>query len=210
MRVITIITILILIAVGYWYFIQPAFREIEIDDALPIGTEVFQQAAVENQAVDIQEEPVVVPVEKEVAPVVLEQPVTTETRNPVVDMFPALPVPEVEEKMEQPQATITERVALTGTPFHPVDGYARIVITPDGKRFLRYENLDTIDGPRLHVYLMADLGGNDVIDLGERKGTNGNINYEIPEGVDLEKYKYAAHWCVPFSVLFNYADISNF
>jgi len=42
---------------------------------------------------------------------------------------------------------------------------------------------------------------------GKIKGTKGNVNYEIDRGVDLEKYDKVLVWCVPFGVLFSYADL---
>jgi len=46
------------------------------------------------------------------------------------------------------------------------------------------------------------------IDLGEIKATKGNVNYDIPEGTDLEKYNKVLVWCVPFRVLFSYSDLN--
>ena len=83
------------------------------------------------------------------------------------------------------------------------------IITQGSKQYIRYENFSTIDGPELRVYLSRDLGARDYIDLGLRKGTRGNINYSVPENVDINDYKYVLHWCRPFRVLFNYADIEK-
>lgn len=44
--------------------------------------------------------------------------------------------------------------------------------------------------------------------LGKLRGTEGNINYIIPDEVDISEYKYVMTWCKQFGVLFNYADIS--
>ena len=49
--------------------------------------------------------------------------------------------------------------------------------------------------------------GKEFIDLGLIKGTEGSINYDLPEEVNIEDYPYVLHWCVPFSVLFNYAKV---
>jgi hypothetical protein len=72
---------------------------------------------------------------------------------------------------------------------------------------VRFENFKTINGPNVHVYLAKDTSGEEFIDLGAIRGTEGNINYTVPEGVDLSEYPIVMHWCVPFSVLFNYAEI---
>jgi hypothetical protein len=72
---------------------------------------------------------------------------------------------------------------------------------------LRFENFETINGPKLHIYLASDLSADDYIDLGEIKATKGNVNYEIPDGTDLEKYNKVLVWCRPFKVLFSYSEL---
>lgn len=97
---------------------------------------------------------------------------------------------------------------IMGTSGHPASGTARVVHGDDAS-YLRYENFKTINGPDLYVYLATDLDAKDFVNLGELKATEGNVNYEIPVGVDLNKYHYALVWCEQFGVLFNYADISK-
>src|SRR3989344_9303938 len=92
---------------------------------------------------------------------------------------------------------------VIGTPLHPASGTARVVEAESGKHYLRYENFKTINGPDLFVYLAKDLDATEFVNLGELRGTEGNINYEIPAGVNLTEYPYALTWCRQFSVLFN-------
>jgi hypothetical protein len=54
--------------------------------------------------------------------------------------------------------------------------------------------------------LATDRSASDYIDLGKIKATKGNVNYGIPSDVDLEKYDTVLVWCVPFEVLFSYAE----
>ena len=89
---------------------------------------------------------------------------------------------------------------------HDVSGRA-LLIDDRGEKVLRFEDFDTVNGPNLHIYLSSDLGADDFIDLGEIKATRGNVNYEIPVGVDTDKYDKVLVWCVPFKVLFSYAEI---
>jgi len=89
---------------------------------------------------------------------------------------------------------------------HSVEGNVK-VIEHSGEKILRFEDFETINGPNLHIYLSKDTGASDFIDLGKMKATRGNINYELPEGVDLEKYNKVLVWCVPFRVLFSYAEL---
>jgi hypothetical protein len=90
---------------------------------------------------------------------------------------------------------------------HEVEGKALLVRDKD-KRILRFEDFETINGPNLHIYLSSELGDDDFLDLGKIKATKGNVNYEIPENVDLERYSKVLVWCVPFGVLFSYAELN--
>lgn len=89
---------------------------------------------------------------------------------------------------------------------HDVKGKA-ILIDADGKKILRFEDFDTINGPDLRVYLSSELGNEDFVELGKLKATKGSFNYEIPENVDLSKYKNVLVWCKTFGVIFSYAEL---
>lgn len=107
-----------------------------------------------------------------------------------------------------PVVSLDKAVTITDTPLHPASGQVRIVET-GRKKILRYENYKTINGPDIRVYLATDINATEFIDLGSIKGTEGNINYDIPEGTDLDKYHWALTWCEDFSVLFNSADLNQ-
>lgn len=96
-----------------------------------------------------------------------------------------------------------------GDGFHNVEGVAKVITLSDGKTFLRLENLKATNGPDLYVYLSADKGSSDIVDLGRLKGNIGNQNYEIPTGTDLAKYNTVLIWCKAFSTLFGSAKVSN-
>jgi len=91
---------------------------------------------------------------------------------------------------------------------HSVEGKV-LIIEENGKKILRFENFETVNGPNLHIYLATDTSVKDFIDLGEIKATKGNVNYEIPAGTDLKKYNTVVVWCVPFRVLFSYAELKE-
>ncbi len=115
----------------------------------------------------------------------------------------------VEEKAPVTQETVsTVSAPVTGTSGHPASGTVRLVHGEDAS-YIRYENFKTINGPDLYVYLATDLEAKDFVNLGTLKATEGNVNYEIPAGIDVKKYRYALVWCKQFGVLFNYADISS-
>ncbi|WP_200951942.1 DM13 domain-containing protein [Arthrobacter sp. Soil736] len=102
---------------------------------------------------------------------------------------------------------------------HATSGSVRILGQPNGDRLLILENLDTSNGPDVHVWLSAadvvegtggwfTAGGADHHDLGLIKGNQGNQVYAIPAGVDLKKYKSVDLWCVQFSVSFGAAQLT--
>lgn len=89
---------------------------------------------------------------------------------------------------------------------HHVEGKA-LLVEDGNKKIVRFEDFDTINGPALFIYLSSDLGDSDFVNLGEIKATKGNVNYEVPEGTDTEKYNKVLVWCEPFRVLFSYAEL---
>lgn len=89
---------------------------------------------------------------------------------------------------------------------HEVMGKALLIQAGDSQ-LLRFEDFETINGPNLHIWLASSLGDEDYIDLGQIKATKGNVNYDVPAEVDTEKYNKVLIWCVPFGVLFSYAEL---
>jgi hypothetical protein len=98
---------------------------------------------------------------------------------------------------------------------HETTGRALLVRLSDGRVLLRFEDLDTLNGPDLRVYLSevpaggdARAYGEDFVDLGALKGNKGNQNYLVPEDVDLTRFKSAVIWCRRFTVGFGVAPLS--
>lgn len=105
-----------------------------------------------------------------------------------------------------PVATEPTGTPVVGTAGHPASGTARIVKT-ERNIYVRYEDYKTINGPDIYVYLAKDLDAKEFIDLGRVRATEGNINYEVPAGINTDEYRYVLTWCKQFGVLFNYADL---
>jgi hypothetical protein len=87
---------------------------------------------------------------------------------------------------------------------HAVQGRA-LVLDTGTTRYLRFEDLETVNGPDLRIYLSANLSASNRVDLGPIRATHGNVNYTIPPGTDISTYRYAMIWCRAFGVLFSYA-----
>jgi hypothetical protein len=99
---------------------------------------------------------------------------------------------------------------------HATAGTASILELPNGSRYLRFEDLETSNGPDLRVYLSeipaggdSFAYGDDFVDLGALKGNRGNQNYELPEDLDLSPYKSAVIWCRRFTVGFGVAPLES-
>ena len=89
---------------------------------------------------------------------------------------------------------------------HNVSGTTR-VLKINNQKIIRFDNFKTLNGPDLYIYLATDNSAKDFVSLGAIKGTEGNINYSIPNGTDLNKYSHVLIWCKTFSVLFGSAEL---
>ena len=104
--------------------------------------------------------------------------------------------------------------------FHKADkagkGTATIYRLANGKRVLRLTDFSVENGPDLHVRLIAaddardtaSVAKTDHVELGKLKGNKGSQNYDVPENVDLSKYKVVSIWCNRFSVNFAAAPLT--
>ena len=127
-----------------------------------------------------------------------------------------------------PSASGTERtrVVLASAPFidgeHGTTGTATIYRRSDGSRFLRLDDLDTSNGPDLHVWLTDQPSGGDCdgcfgswgsyddgryVRLGALKGNCGDQSYAIPDDADLAGLRSVVIWCDRFNVAFGTAAI---
>jgi hypothetical protein len=96
-----------------------------------------------------------------------------------------------------------------GDGTHDAEGIAKEISLEDGRKFIRFENFKVTNGPDLFVYLATDNSASDFIDIGRLKANIGNQNYEIPNGIDLAKYKTVVIWCKAFSVFFGSAELKE-
>ena len=103
----------------------------------------------------------------------------------------------------KPQATLLKQADFIANA-HEVQGKA-LLIQQEGKKIIRFEDFETVNGPDLHIYLAKDVKAKEYIDLGKIKATKGNVNYDVPENIDLLEYNTVLVWCQPFKVLFSYA-----
>jgi hypothetical protein len=98
-----------------------------------------------------------------------------------------------------------------GEPGHNGEGVAKIIRTAEGKLVLRVEMFSVTNGPDLFVVLSPDDDGyaDGSLNLGGLKATDGNFNYEIPDGTDLSQYRSAVVWCRGADITFAYAPLED-
>jgi hypothetical protein len=123
----------------------------------------------------------------------------------------ALPAAAQQQAGEQAPRTLG-RGAFRGLA-HGASGSA-LLIEIDGKKYLRFEDLDVSNGPDLKVYLSpapasSEEGAFDdaILDLGDLKGNIGDQNYEIPPSVEPDRFRSAVVWCKRFGVGFAVAPL---
>jgi hypothetical protein len=99
---------------------------------------------------------------------------------------------------------------------HETAGTATVYASAGGKRVLRLTGFHTSNGPDVRVYLVAapDVMDNDTVkeagfvDLGALKGNIGDQNYEVPDDVDLDRFRSVTVWCRRFAVNFGTAPLA--
>ncbi len=171
--------VIVVLAVAYW-LLSPFWRNVTLDEKLPGTTNT---AITDNlSAMDAGTK---ADFEKQ----------TMEMRDEMMEKSDAMPAK---------QTTVMGRANMVARA-HDVEGEA-LLVTSGNETFLRFENLKTINGPDLRIYLSSGLNDDDIVDLGPIRATEGNVNYAIPAGTDLSKYKNAMIWCRAFGVLFSYAQ----
>lgn len=123
-----------------------------------------------------------------------------------------------EEQVASTGATTSS--ALFAGQFHSVahetHGAATIQNLGNGHRVLRLTEFATSNGPDVRVYLVAAADASDnetvtkagFVELGKLKGNEGDQNYDIPTGLDLEKYRAVTIWCRRFGVNFATAPLA--
>ena len=122
---------------------------------------------------------------------------------------------EVNERVVRASASGNELVARGRFEpvAHSVNGTATAIRTSGGRHLLTLTNIEVDKGQDLRVYLVAgpardESEVDDFEDLGALKGNKGNQQYELPRGIDLDRYTTVVVWCRAFSVSFARAPLT--
>lgn len=119
-----------------------------------------------------------------------------------------------------PAAPVTLATGTFITHEHRTTGTVAVLRLANGARVVRLENLDTSDGPDLHVWLSdqpvrSGSAGSGVfddgthLDLGSLKGNKGDQNYPLPADADLGQFTSVSVWCARFHVSFGAAALRS-
>jgi len=115
------------------------------------------------------------------------------------------PTTPVNDLFDETKATLLREGTWMGSGSYTVSGVAQMY-DDNGKKVLLLNNFSSSNGPDLKVYLSSTTGNASFVNLGKLKSTSGKQIYAIPEGTDIEQFKFALIWCQQFSALFGKAE----
>jgi hypothetical protein len=141
---------------------------------------------------------------------------TSNTVNEVLPTFQPAPPPDPSNTPAPANALVASGMIITHE--HESSGSASLVRLGDGRVQLVLQDLDTSDGPDLHVWLTDQpvIEGRDgwhlfddgrYVELGPLKANQGNQVYDVPAGTDLNGLRSVTIWCKRFSVSFGAAPL---
>ncbi|OGC81856.1 MAG: hypothetical protein A2788_01305 [Candidatus Abawacabacteria bacterium RIFCSPHIGHO2_01_FULL_46_8] len=183
-----IVLIIIIAGLGAWYYFTTAFNVLELKEesplALRVGEEQIEIREIKDDLAKMDE--------KKLAEFKRQVEQASEEKIVMTEAMPAGPKLIAQGNFK--------------TRAHDVAGRA-LLIADGEQKTLRFEDFETINGPNLHIYLASELGVADAIDLGPIRATKGDVNYPLAADLDLTRYNKVLVWCVPFRVLFSYAEL---
>ena len=117
----------------------------------------------------------------------------------------ATPTAPVNDVFDETKATLLREGTWMGSGSYNVSGVAQIY-DDNGKKVLLLNTFSSSNGPDLRVYLSTSTGATMFVNLGKLKSTSGKQTYSIPDGTDINQFKFALIWCQQFSVLFGKSE----
>ncbi len=117
----------------------------------------------------------------------------------------ATPTTPANDVFDETKATLLREGTWMGSGSYAVSGVAQ-VYDDKGKKVLLLTDFSSSNGPDLRVYLSTTTGAASFVNLGKLKSTSGKQTYDIPDGTDIDQFKFALIWCQQFSVLFGKSE----
>lgn len=112
-----------------------------------------------------------------------------------------------------PAGGIKRSGQFSGNSGYSVTGTARLEQTGNTLRLLLESDFMASNGPMLGVYLATSASGGlsmqNSIKIGNLQANSGQQEYAVPTGVGLQDYDYVVIYCIPFTVRFGTAQLSN-
>jgi Electron transfer DM13 len=200
-----IVALAIVVFLAFGVFgVQTLFIDDKVDEAGP----VFVSGAAPSGIASDDTPPAMA---EDMTEAMKDEPVMVEADDPMPEMADTEDMP----ADETPPEIVAIHTGMFVDRSHETSGVAEVLNDGSAQRFLRFEDFETSNGPDLNVYLSAAPADapagdfdDDYVDLGDLKGNIGSQNYEVPEGVDLDRYSTVVIWCVRFSVAFGAAELS--
>jgi Electron transfer DM13 len=134
-----------------------------------------------------------------------------EVNENVATVAPGPPSERLEQREDRPRNLLLARGRFEDVA-HSAKGVASAIRLAAGGRVLTLTSFEVDNGPDLRVYLVAgpardESEVDDFEDLGALKGNKGNQQYDIPRGLNLDRYSTVVIWCRAFSVNFARAPL---
>ncbi len=117
----------------------------------------------------------------------------------------ATPTTAANDVFDETKATLLREGTWMGSGSYAVSGVAQIY-DDKGKKVLLLTDFSSSNGPDLRVYLSTTTGAASFVNLSKLKSTSGKQTYDIPDGTDIDQFKFALIWCQQFSVLFGKSE----
>lgn len=202
-----------------WYLISPLFITRAVDEDFPASQAAMQETASDSMSANAMQTPAPMQESSDQMQMSPTPKPMAETPEPMTAQQSEMMAETPEPMAVQPTEAPSEPRLLRSGEFHSVahegTGTASIYELPDGKRVLRLENFEVLNGPDLYVWLSAAADAdnartildNQYAELGRLKGNQGNQNYELPADLDVSTFNSVTIWCRRFSVNFATAPL---
>lgn len=117
----------------------------------------------------------------------------------------ATPTTPITDDFDEAKATLLREGVWMGSGSYNVSGLAKIY-DDTGKKILLLNSFSSSNGPYLKIYLSTTADATSFVNLGKLKSTSGKQMYAIPDGTDVDQFKFVLIWCQQFSVLFGKSE----
>lgn len=103
-------------------------------------------------------------------------------------------------------ATLIRTGSFTGNRNYSVTGSVKLY-EYQGKRYIRFENFVSSNGPDLKVYIATTTTASQFVNIGDLKSISGTQTYLVNNPPDFTQFNKVLIWCQQFSALFGSATI---